>query len=347
MKTILMYLVLLIAMLAGSLYGLHGDEIDNLLGGRIIAQGGVLYRDYWSHHMPLMYELAAGMYRAGARSNADFRLLWACLLWLGGVVLHRYDRRSGLSLLALALFAPVLQLNLVMAESMVGVLAFAAWWLLSRKRPGTPFVLVLLAWAITAASLKHVYLSAWIIALTVWIYRKHRTRLVLSIMWPAVLTMLYLLASQNGVLMLEQAYQFNAHYYAPYAVYPGEPVPVSPVDALVVTVWHYVRAQMTLPGSLHIPFAALSLVTLVWLIALLRRRRWFEALVLAGVLVLSYPTNEPRYATGSHFITHYVVLLGIGVYAVSQADWISALPDSRVSFTGWTRRHPAAVRGHD
>src|SRR5687767_6441243 len=49
------------------------DESDNFLGGYVIARGYVLYRDYFSHHMPLPYYLAAVPSFLGASSVADYR----------------------------------------------------------------------------------------------------------------------------------------------------------------------------------------------------------------------------------------------------------------------------------
>lgn len=333
-------LAALIVLLAGSVFGSFGDELDNLVGGKIIAQGGVLYRDYWSHHMPLIYQVSAVLYNSGARSYADFRILWALLLWVFGMVLCHWLKDGTVMLLAFAVFVPVLQLNMVLAENLVGIGAIAAWLILKRRRPVAPYLLILIAWAMTVASLKHVYLAVWITGLTFWQYR---SRIYPALIPPAVLTALYLLVYQNGALLIQQAYTFNATIYPPFAAYPGEPVPASPLDALALTVWNYVRAQVTLPGSLHIPFAALSWVTLVVLAGLVRRRRRFDILTLAGILVLTYPINEPRYTGGSHFIAHYAVLFGVSVYAVNYAGAAGAVSAGIVQVAGRTRRHTAEV----
>lgn len=320
LKTVALSFLILILLLAGASFGFFGDELDNLLGGKIIASGGALYVDYWSHHMPLVYQISAGMYAAGARSYLDFRLMWAVLMWSCGVVLHVYLRQPVVlwMLLALAVCAPTLHTNMILAESLVGYLALAAWLILPSSRKSAPLILMTLAWAITTASLKHIYLSIWIALLTCWQFRHSPRWIAAGMVLPAGLSLLYLLISRNSAELIEQAYMFNRDFYAPYAVYAGEPIPRGVLDTLAVMALDYARAQITLITRLSTPFAALSGFALALLGHRIYRHHWFDALALAGLLVLSYPVNEPFYNSGTHFIGHYTVLVGISAYAVIQ-----------------------------
>ena len=70
------------------------DEADNLAGGRLIAEGYGLYRDFFSHHFPLPYWWLAGVFKLFGPSvfSARFSLLalevlaWALVLRLTGRV---------------------------------------------------------------------------------------------------------------------------------------------------------------------------------------------------------------------------------------------------------------------
>jgi hypothetical protein len=56
------------------------DEMDNLLGGRITADGGVLYRDYITQHTPLAYYLMALFAKMGITSVIGARILFYVII---------------------------------------------------------------------------------------------------------------------------------------------------------------------------------------------------------------------------------------------------------------------------
>ena len=48
--------------------GVFCDEVDNMVGGMVVADGGVVYRDFYSQHTPVMYYLCAIFRLLGASS---------------------------------------------------------------------------------------------------------------------------------------------------------------------------------------------------------------------------------------------------------------------------------------
>ncbi len=56
------------------------DELDNLLGARTVAAGGVVYRDYYSQHTPLMYYVLGVFARLGVSSVAGFRICFYTII---------------------------------------------------------------------------------------------------------------------------------------------------------------------------------------------------------------------------------------------------------------------------
>ncbi|MBR3256920.1 hypothetical protein IKG02_01355 [Candidatus Saccharibacteria bacterium] len=72
------------------------DEYDNMRGGLVIADGGVLYRDYITQHTPFVYYLCSLFARLGARSVIQFRFsfyIFLASVWL--FVFIRYGHSFG------------------------------------------------------------------------------------------------------------------------------------------------------------------------------------------------------------------------------------------------------------
>ncbi len=68
------------------------DENDNVRGGMVIANGGVLYRDYVVQHTPVAYYLCAVFAVLGAGSIEQFRLsyyIFEALLWVFLYIRHK------------------------------------------------------------------------------------------------------------------------------------------------------------------------------------------------------------------------------------------------------------------
>lgn len=111
MSLFLIYVVLM-ANYAGS--GIFTDEFDNIRGGFIIANGGVLYRDYVVQHTPLMYYLCGLFAWIGAGNLQEFRLSYYTfegIVWL--FIFARYykifgKKRLFLLCISIALLLPVI-----------------------------------------------------------------------------------------------------------------------------------------------------------------------------------------------------------------------------------------------
>jgi len=72
------------------------DECDNLLGGRIISEGGVLYRDYITQHTPVPYYLMALFAKIGITSVIGARILFYAIIVMFFVTVYfRYKKYFG------------------------------------------------------------------------------------------------------------------------------------------------------------------------------------------------------------------------------------------------------------
>lgn len=60
------------------------DEGDNFLGGKMVANGLDVYKEFQSQHMPIMYYICAMFYLLGAKTVIQFRLFFyafLCVIW--------------------------------------------------------------------------------------------------------------------------------------------------------------------------------------------------------------------------------------------------------------------------
>lgn len=225
--------------------GAFTDENDNLRGGMIIANGGVLYRDYVTQHTPAAYYLCAVFALLGAGAVQQFRLLYymfSALIW-GGL----YYRHSNFVGKRRMLLLPVLESmllpavcaaegSMVLAEGIQGicmialVLEFLRYYA-DRKIGWERSVIVSICiWGSIGAAFISVYALVFIVAAVIileieeWVKRKFTIRkgicryycLLISMSVPLVSTVLYF--GINGGLKnaFEQAYLFNRQVYPRY-----------------------------------------------------------------------------------------------------------------------------------
>lgn len=115
------------------------DEIDNMKGGLVIANGGVLYRDYVTQHTPFVYYLCGIFALLGAKSVEQFRLLYyifEAVIW--GLLYKRHKNQFGYKMLLL----PVLEIIIV--TSVTPAIPQSGSMIMSDGVQGLCFVVLLL-----------------------------------------------------------------------------------------------------------------------------------------------------------------------------------------------------------
>lgn len=108
----LFFMVILLAFIGQQTWFV--DENDNFLGAMTIVNGGDIYKDFCSQHMPLMYYLCAIFYRLGARTVVWYRLyfdIFTAVLWTA--MYFRYKKHFGklTMLMGPAIYAAALASN--------------------------------------------------------------------------------------------------------------------------------------------------------------------------------------------------------------------------------------------
>jgi len=221
------------------------DESDNLRGGLIIANGGILYKDYVTQHTPVVYYLCAFLALLGAKSTAQFRLSYyvvEAVIW--AVAYRRYSSSFGNRRIALI---PILE-----AICISTVVGSAGFQILSDGWQGMMFVILLLEflkynkertldWSrciiisaciwgsfgaafLSAYSLAFLFLIFCMLEIRTWqnekyswkLFVRRYYKLFLSIVLPLLITVIYF--KKNGALRraFDQCYVFNREVYPKY-----------------------------------------------------------------------------------------------------------------------------------
>jgi hypothetical protein len=298
--------------MATALYGSFSDEYENLIGGRFILGGRLPNVDYFAHHMPLPYYLAAAIALFTGRDFFAARAVFALLLFVWAVCLHLLLRRHvsrGAGLCFVAFLASSMSLywgHMLLAETLIAYAA-ATLLVLFLFRFRTPYplgvadvgVVSALAATMVFSSLGWLFLAALCYALLLGRHlaqRRHqppRVRLgtaIIVLLAPYLLFAGFLFAVGGMRSFIEENYTFNRHYYALFT----QEIPRGPVEALVQTVGKAAAAvhlaAAGFPANLQSFFSLLAVATL--LAELAHRRDGYGASVVVGFMALLSPRGR-------------------------------------------------------
>ena len=260
------------------------DESDNFLGGTLIAQGHVLYRDYFSHHMPLPYYLSALATKLGAASVAGYRILASVVIlsfWVAlfGLLRNRtHSTAPVLTVFAIALAHPIFWGHMLLGETFAAyaLLLIVALVYTSCERPFTAreqaTVAVLLVVAVGSAAASGpplaVVLSfyAWsslkALRWSVRAWVRHHRPALLCLAAIGAGWLLILLWTGAAAQFLDQAFTFNRRFYSRYVL--GD-TPLLALRHVASGYYHYARTVLTpelLVGGEAVLVVAVGMVAL-------------------------------------------------------------------------------------
>lgn len=86
--------ILILISLTNAIHDKYPDEFDNLLGGRYLLEGKIIYRDFFTHHGPVPYFIAAFVLFFSQISFVWFRLLFAILTLICMFFGYRYFQQK-------------------------------------------------------------------------------------------------------------------------------------------------------------------------------------------------------------------------------------------------------------
>lgn len=233
--------------------GTFTDENDNIRGGMVIANGGVLYKDYVTQHTPVMYYLCAIFATLGAGSIEQFRLsyfIFECVIWIFIYIRHRdYFGESKMVILPLLETIFIYSVAsgygfLILSDGFEGLmftalmLEFLRYYKDRHLQWARSIVISICIWGSFGAAFVSAYalifLALIFIGVEVLYLVKNKIntkdiinryyRLVVALAVPFIIAVIYFKANHALGLAFEQFYTFNREVYPKYISGFGEKI---------------------------------------------------------------------------------------------------------------------------
>lgn len=240
--------------------GSFTDENDNLRGGMIIANGGVLYRDYVTQHTPVTYYLCGLFALLGAGSKQQFRLFWYLLEAIAwGLLYYRHSEAIGkLRMLFLAMSEVVFISSIispqgyqVLSDGLQGflfvalLLEFMGYYRDNELGWGRSAIISGCIWGSFGAAFISAYALVWIFIVVLFLESRlliknkatikeiiqRYYRLLAAVFVPFICAIVYFFANHALKSAVDQFYFFNREVYPQYNGGMGENVVQPFIDA--------------------------------------------------------------------------------------------------------------------
>lgn len=304
---IIFVLLLLGFYLVNAMIGEYNDEWDNILSGKMMADGLILYRDIFSHHFPLPYVMSYVIHLIINPHFYSFRILFSLFLFTWALFLYVYTRtspsrfpRKYFFLLLLAFVSPILRMNMLLAEVLVGYSALTILCIaLYRPRPlmiRDLSLFVFFAFCIAASGMAYLPLAllAYLFVLFALLHdRLHypwKRILFLAVFSfiPYGMTAAILITAGSLDDFLWQNITFNQVYYLPFLYDYPQSVLSFPIFILKNLAKATVGSlNITLANLENIIYFALLLMTATYVLHLIRKRSYINLCFFLGVFILS------------------------------------------------------------
>lgn len=317
-----LYLSLLVVIaFSNTLHEKYPDEFDNLLGGRYLFEGKVIYRDFFTHHGPFPYFLTASLVPITGLSFVNIRLLYAALLIAVfiGYIYYARQKHSTLGTI-LTIFAPLWLVasvyfwgHMILADNLAAIAFIPVYLILCYTLfTGVRFryrdtIMLSIAIAIALfSSLSYAFFGMLCYALISFLLIKHYKiqiktlsfhALILAIPYLTFLAYLTLTGSLRDYYI--QNIQFNSQYYVYNYPRPEGSNRINPLRYAVVITYNYIKNTHPLLTNipkvdLYYPFnTTLALINASVIIFLLVKRKWGMAAIVFFTLAFVTPRSSP------------------------------------------------------
>ena len=339
-KTLVIFGFLLLVFLLNTFHEEYPDEFDSLVGGRYINSGLLQYRDWFQHHQPGAYVMAAIILPFTGISFVKFRVAWATVIFginsLGYYVLRKRMPRKDLTFYLILLFTIALAgtyfwWHMLLADTLAAYLLLPAFSLLFmkdyyREKLNLSDLMLITGFTFLSwfTSMTYIYIVAAISLYTIGLYvarRKRNTSPTTSLLAsvgvttaPYVLFVLWLVVSGS----LKDWYFASIYYNQAYYIYNYPHAPgtlVNPIRYAVVIFDDFVNNYMLALGGvtgwplsnpIQLTFALSSFVAILLVIL---TGRWMFLFPLLVTLVYSNARSNPQsiretdYQSAAYIIT--------------------------------------------
>jgi len=318
--------LLFVIFILNSVHASYPDEFDNILGGKLILEGILPYKGFFSHHGPLAYFLSAVINLFSGVSFVRFRLLYALFLLLFSITTYLVTKSKYILLffLGLAISSTYLWANMMLADTLSGILLIPGYALLflriyhQEKLSAKDLIVVSLSSsAALLNSMTYTY-SVAVMVLATAIYHvrslKSAFRFSVIISLPYFFFGLYLLVTGSLSDFLFQALDYNRKYYIYNYPRPEGSTAFNPIRYAVVILNNFLNNMQIMATGIFnfVPRYPLVHVLgftniILWAWLLIRKKYLLFALC-SLLLAFSTARGNPSdirptdYQTGVYFI---------------------------------------------
>lgn len=317
------------------------DETDNLRGGMIIANGGVLYRDYVTQHTPVMYYLCGLFALLGAGSIQQFRLsyyLLEAIAW--GLLYYRHSELIGkLRMLFLAILETVFISSIispqgyqVLSDGLQGflfvalLLEFIGYYRDNNLGWRRSAVISCCIWGSFGAVFISAYALVWIFIAVFFLeivhHIKNKTtikgmiqryyRLFVSVLIPFICAVVYFKANHSLRRAFDQFYSFNREVYSQYIGGMGENIAQPFINAyknffnIIANNFNsIIIAQATNVVILQL---FVSVAAIVVIIRMAVRKRYTESFLLFNVMCCSATRGFGFHGLAAWYVAIFIMV---------------------------------------
>lgn len=301
----------------------YPDEFDNILGGKFLLEGKLIYKDWFSHHGPFSYVVAAIVNLFSFNSFVLFRFFYAIFLLIVtfGSFWFIKSRLKSIQInfylffiFFLALASTYFWGQMLLADNLSAFFILPVFALVflkafyNLKLEIKDYVFIsLFSFCALMSALTYAYLIAGIMAF-VFIYYFYQERRKANIIFlfkilaillaPYVLFFVYLLITGSLASYYYDAIKFNRDYYIYYPGFEGKP-PSNPIRYAIVMLqgFHNNFSSMMLgvrDFNFTYPFnITLGVANTALAIYLLLKKKYLIVLLLVGVLVYANARTNP------------------------------------------------------
>lgn len=322
------------------------DESDNMFGGMIIANGGVLYRDYITQHTPVAYYLCSLFALTGAASVEQFRLLYyifESLIW-GGIYV-RYVNHFGWRKMAILPILEVICISSVvspygsqiLSDGIQGILfvILLLEYLIYLKDKKLDWkrccIISLCIWGSFGSAFVSAYALIWVVgvvtiieiidwgqrALSVKKVIKRYYKLIISIIVPFVIAVFYFKINHSLRRAFDQFYTFNRKVYPQYIGGLGDKITQPFINAIQNFFGMIANNFNSLITGDATNVTVLQLCIMVGAIGLIltsmEKRKIWESVILFLVMIFSATRGYDFHGLAAWYVAILIIALNINI----------------------------------
>lgn len=332
---VVVYLFSFFVFLFNARYVSYPDEFVNLLAAKSILNGGLPYRDFFDHHLPLAWYLAAIFLKLSLGSYTVFRIFWSLfdfflLASLGFYVKRRYKKIYPFYLIFLA-FYPLTALyfwfHLYLADSLAVLFFSLSFWLLllqtffnkdSKENPYLFIYVSFLNFCLVFSSATFVYLAAFLYLWQLYLIGLNRKKIILYGFYsflPYLIYTLYLFLTKTFFDFYFANFVYNTKLYISIPNYV-KGVHFNPLKfalTLIDNFWQNYIVLLTLIKhlDLYLPIGVLAGLGSLTLLVILLIKKLPIGIICFFVLSFSAPRSNISKFSETDYQGSLFLVLGI------------------------------------